>query len=166
MTAASRRVGQFWRHASARVAPEESRMAAQVLGPTLAPLFIELPVNDQRHGLDVLTTVFELERQPSQLLQQAALIHDIGKREARFSVLDRSLTVSLKALSPRVLAAWLRLRPNFARRFQIYDEHARIGAERVKRSGANELAAVLAEHHSPQPKLEVTRQLQRADQRN
>jgi len=73
-----RRIGQFWRHASARVTPQENANAERILGP-LAPFFLELPVNDQRHGLDVLETVIQLERQPSPLLQQAALLHDLGK---------------------------------------------------------------------------------------
>ena len=73
-----RRVGQFWRHASARVTPQESATAERILGP-LAPFFLALPVNDQRHGLDVLETVTQLERQPTQLLQQAALLHDLGR---------------------------------------------------------------------------------------
>ena len=105
-----RRVGQFWRHASARVTPEERANAERILGP-LAPLFLELPVNDQRHGLDVLETVAQLEPQPSQLLRQAALLHDLGKSNAHFSVIERSLTVFLRAVSPTTLQGLLRSRP-------------------------------------------------------
>jgi len=123
------RVGQFWRHASARVTPGERATAEMVLGPGLAPLFLQLPVNDQRHGLDVLDTVTRLDGQPSPLLQQAALLHDVGKGGARFSVVDRSLTVFLEAVAPRILRSMLAARPAFARRFATYRDHARIGAE-------------------------------------
>ena len=167
MTASAlHRVGQFWRHASARVTPAERATAARVLGPELAPLFAQLPINDQRHGLDVLDTVTRLEGQPSRLLQQAALLHDLGKAAARFSVVDRSLTVFLQAALPRILQSMLAARPAFARRFEIYRDHARIGAETLHTLGAHELAAVVAEHHIADPTLEVTRHLKRADGRN
>jgi putative nucleotidyltransferase with HDIG domain len=159
------RVGQFWRHASARVTPEERANAERILGP-LAPFFVALPVNDQRHGLDVLDTVTDLEAQPSPLLQQAALLHDLGKSEAHFSVIERSLTVVLRAVSPKTLNALQRSRPGFARRYGIYADHARIGAERLRAAGAAELAAIVAEHHAKTPQSEVTRRLQRADGRN
>jgi hypothetical protein len=166
MTGALHRVGQFWRHASARVSEQESRAAEQVLGPSLWPLFAQLPVNDQRHGLDVLKTVRRLEGQPDRLLQQAALLHDAGKAGARFSVVDRSLTVFLRAASPRLLEVVLRARPGFARRHDLYVDHARVGAERLRHAGAPELAAIVAQHHDREPASEVTRRLQRADGRN
>jgi hypothetical protein len=165
LTSAARRVGQFWRHASARVTQQERARAEQLLGP-LGPLFLELPVNDQRHGLDVLQTVTRLEGQPSRLLQQAALLHDLGKAGAHFSVMDRSLTVFLQAASPRALNALLRSRPSFARRYRVYADHARIGAERLRAAGAVDLAAIVAEHHAVEPESKVTRDLKRADGRN
>lgn len=138
----------------------------ELLGPALWPLYAQLPVNDQRHGLDVLETVMQLEGQPDRLLQQAALLHDVGKAGAQFSVMERSLTVFLRAASPRLLELLRRARPGFARRHDIYVDHARIGAERLRAAGANELAAVVAEHHDSSPRSDVTRRLQRADGRN
>lgn len=166
MTSALHRVGQFWRHASARVTAEERANVEELLGPSLAPLFVQLPVNDQRHGLDVLKTVTRLEAQPGRLLQQAALLHDLGKAGARFSVIDRSLTVFLRSVAPRSFHTVLRARPAFARRYATYVEHARIGAERLQAVGAAELAAIVAEHHAPTPQSDVTRRLKRADARN
>lgn len=166
MTGALHRVGQFWRHASARVTPKESLAAQQILGPELSPLFLALPINDQRHGLDVLETVTRLEGEPGRLLQQAALLHDVGKGGVHFSVLDRSLSVFLSAVSPKLLEAMLEARPRFASRYRAYADHARIGAEQLRSRGASELGAVVAEHHAAAPTLEVTRRLQRADRRN
>ena len=167
MTGSARhRVGQFWRHASARVTEQERGAVEQLLGPALWPLFAGLPVNDQRHGLDVLETVRRLEGEPDRLLQQAALLHDVGKAGAEFSVVERSLTVFLRAASSRLLQALLRARPGFARRYDVYVDHARIGAQRLRAAGAPELAAIVAEHHAPKPMSEITRRLQRADGRN
>jgi putative nucleotidyltransferase with HDIG domain len=167
MTGSARhRVGQFWRHASARVTERERAAVEHLLGPALWPLFAGLPVNDQRHGLDVLETVRRFEGEPDRLLQQAALLHDVGKAGAEFSVVERSLTVFLRAASPRLLQALLRARPGFARRHDVYVDHARIGAERLRAAGAPELAAIVAEHHAPDPTSEITRRLKRADGRN
>lgn len=166
MTGALHRVGQFWRHTSARVSLDERREAERILGPELSPLFLGLPINDQRHGLDVLATVTALEGEPSRLLQQAALLHDAGKGGVRFSVIDRSLAVFVSAISPSLLEAWLRARPGFAARYRAYADHARIGAEQLRSRGATELAAIVAEHHAAAPSSDVTRRLQRADRRN
>jgi CRISPR-associated nuclease/helicase Cas3-like protein len=166
MTGALHRVGQFWRHASARVSVEDAVSAERILGPELAPFFLSLPVNDQRHGLDVLETINRLETEPGRLLQQAALLHDVGKGGVRFSIIDRSLAVFVNAISPRLLDMMLSARPGFAARYRAYVDHARIGADRLRAAAATELAAVVAEHHATTPELDVTRRLQRADRRN
>jgi putative nucleotidyltransferase with HDIG domain len=136
--------------------------AAALLGPELTPLFMALPVNEQRHALNVLATVEQMGEQ-NLLLRQAALLHDLGKGQAEFSVLERSLAVSLEAVSPALLRLLMMLRPGFRARYQAYKDHAAIGAARLQAMGAAQLAAVIAEHHLPNPTLEVTRQLRRAD---
>lgn len=167
MTAgAMHRVAQFWRHTSAWVSSAELARVRDLLGPLLSGYFLELPVNDQRHGLDVLETLFRTDPDAPLVLQQAALVHDMGKAGARVSVVERSVTVFLSAASPPLLQRLLRARPGFARRYEIYRDHARIGAERLYAAGAAELAAVVAEHHASHPTLDLTRRLQRADGAN
>lgn len=157
------RLRQFWRHAAARVSVDDVRMVREILGTDLSPLFLRLPVNDQRHGLDVLATVTRDEDATPRILQQAALLHDMGKAGAHFSVIERSLCVFLSAVSPGLLRALLSGRPAFARRYAAYKDHARIGAETLRQAGATDLAALVAEHHAAQPSVELTRRLQRAD---
>jgi hypothetical protein len=167
MTAqAIHRVGQFWRHSSARVSAAELQRAKDILGPQLSGFFMELPVNDRRHGLDVLATIDRNLPGAPRLLQQAALLHDMGKSGARLSVVERSAVVLLGALSQRGLQAALRARPSLGRRFEIYREHSRIGAARLERAGAAELAAIVREHHDAHPQLEMTSALQLADHAN
>jgi putative nucleotidyltransferase with HDIG domain len=162
MSSGLHRVGQFWRHSSARVSQADLVKASNVLGNRLTPLFLCLPVNEQRHALNVLATVERLG-DDDLLLRQAALLHDLGKGQADFSVLDRSLAVFLEAVSPRLLQLVLRSSPGFAARYRVYKDHAAIGASRLRELGALELAEVIAEHHVPNPTLEATRQLRRAD---
>ena len=164
--AALHRVGQFWRHSSARVSAAEISRAQTILGPGLNGFFLELPVNDQRHGLDVLATIERTLPDPSPILRQAALLHDMGKAGAALTVLERSLTVFLAVLSPRLLEVALRLQPGLSRRYAIYRDHARIGSERLRAAGAADLAAVIAEHHAPGPRSEAAVALQRADRAN
>lgn len=160
--ATRRRVGQFWRHSSARVTPAEHGHATEILGPDLAPLFHALPTNEQRHALDVLATLERLGEQ-DRVLQQAALLHDMGKATVRFSIIDRSLAVFLEAVSPSLFARLLGALPGFRRRYETYRQHAAIGAARLETLGATELAAVVAEHHAVAPALDRTRRLRRAD---
>lgn len=136
--------------------------ATTLLGPELAPLFTALPVNEQRHALNVLATVERMGGRDL-VLRQAALLHDVGKGQTGFSVLDRSLAVFLEAVSPRAMRLLTKLRPGFGARYQAYADHAVVGAARLRSLGAFQLAAVIAEHHLPNPTLEVTRQLRRAD---
>jgi putative nucleotidyltransferase with HDIG domain len=162
VSSALHRVGQFWRHSSARVSQADLMSASTVLGSRLSPLFLSLPVNEQRHALNVLATVERLG-DDDLLLRQAALLHDVGKGQADFSVLDRSLAVFLETVSPGLLRLVLRASPGFAARYQVYKDHAAIGAARLRALGALELAEVIAEHHLPNPSLEATRRLRRAD---
>jgi hypothetical protein len=165
IAAAGRRVAQFWRHSSARVTPEERAHAEQILGPRLAPLFLGLPVNEQRHALDVLATLEGLGEE-DRVLQQAALLHDMGKATVYFSIIERSLAVFLEAVSPAVWSRLLERRPGFRHRYETYRQHPAIGAARLQELGASEVAAVIAEHHAPSPTLERTRRLRHADGRN
>jgi hypothetical protein len=90
----------------------------------------------------------------------------MGKAEAGVSVLERSLAVFLGAVFPAGLTAWRRLLPSFGRRYAGYLDHAALGARRLAAAGAKELAAVVREHHDPDPRLEHTRRLRDADRSN
>jgi predicted HD phosphohydrolase len=140
--------------------------AAQILGEPLFALFNELPRNERRHGLDVLNTVLIQEASLEPLLLQAALLHDMGKASARFSVMDRSLAVFLERVAPAAIGLLERLLPDFAHRYRAYRDHPKTAAAVLRKMGAEELSAVVAEHHVANPSLEVTRRLQRADQLN
>jgi putative nucleotidyltransferase with HDIG domain len=162
LRAAGRRVVQFWRHSSARVTAAERARAAGILGPELAPLFGGLPVNEQRHALDVLATL-ERMGEEDRVLLQAALLHDLGKAAARFSIVERSLAVFMEALAPAIFARLLDRPSDFRRRYEAYRQHAAVGAARLQELGAMDVAAVVAEHHAPMPALERTQRLRRAD---
>ena len=80
----------------------------------------------------------------------AALLHDIGKLDARFGPVRRALaTLAAGVLGPRRVESWVD-RSGFARRCALYMLHDQLGADRVKITGGRQEAAVWAgAHHRP-----------------
>jgi hypothetical protein len=69
---------QFGRHLVAHVAPAERAGLAGWLSPAQLALFDDMPVADQRHGLDVVARLRERGGDDAELLL-AGLFHDAGK---------------------------------------------------------------------------------------
>lgn len=61
-----------------RVGQDELEAARSLLGPSLAPLFLNMEKRDQRHALEVTRRLRD-QRADDQELLQAALLHDCGK---------------------------------------------------------------------------------------
>jgi hypothetical protein len=107
---------------------------AGLLDDTLAALFWDQPIVDQRHAIDAAHLV--LEHLPGNAAAaRAALLHDIGKRHARLGIPGRILATLLALLH---LPAPGRL--------GVYLDHARLGAEDLVESGAGELEVAYARH--------------------
>jgi putative nucleotidyltransferase with HDIG domain len=161
---ARHRVRQFARAATARVPEHERRAAQDLLGAGLYRLFAAMRRNDQRHALDVLTTLRHLGEQDLVVLR-AALLHDAGKAGAPFTIVERSASVFLAAAVPAVLARITQT--GWGARYQRYRDHARRGAELVREGGGDALLAqVIAEHHEPAGTLPQTQRLRFADRLN
>ena len=80
----------------------------------------------------------------------AALLHDVGKLDARLGVYGRVVaTVSGAVGGPGMADAWSE-RSGFTRRVGLYLRHPEIGADRIRLAGGPEEAAQwAAAHHSP-----------------
>ena len=80
----------------------------------------------------------------------AALLHDVGKLDARFGPVRRALaTTAAGVLGPRMVESWVD-RSGFIRRCALYVFHDQLGADRVKMAGGRREAALWAEaHHRP-----------------
>jgi len=90
---------------------------------------------DQRHAVDV----FERTGHRADLAQ-SALLHDIGKRNGLQSAVARSLAT---------VAIWLRI--PLGGRWAAYRDHGPLGAEVLRRIGADALAVAFAEYHPGGP---------------
>jgi hypothetical protein len=86
----------------ARVGPEQDALAARLLPPGARRLFVEMPVADRRHGVEVAQRLLAAGYDDPELLA-AALVHDAGKGR-RLRLRHRVAAVLLDAVAPRLLA--------------------------------------------------------------
>lgn len=148
-----RRVRQFVRGVTAAVSAEELQAAAAFLPPAGLERFRQMPVDAQRHSLNVLTTLQHAGWHDPHLAA-AALLHDSGKVAATaagltFNAWIRSALVLIEAVAPG-LAARLAVADAYGGwryLLHVHLEHARIGAGWAETDGCSPLTCWLIAHH-------------------
>lgn len=114
--------------------------------------FRRQPNHDQRHAIGVARDVeHRLAGTPyadDRRWPEAALLHDIGKLDARLGVYGRVVaTVAGHAAGHHMADAWSTKR-GFTRRVGLYLRHAELGADRIRiAQGSEEAARWAAAHH-------------------
>jgi len=129
-------VRRFYGFLRARpLSPGEQDGVRTQLSPELAMLFFAQPAPDQRHAVEVA-------RRVSQLLpgdaaaNEAALMHDVGKRHSGLGAIGRSLaTVYDTAGLP------------LTSRMRSYRDHGAVGADEVAAAGATAFTIVFTRSH-------------------
>jgi putative nucleotidyltransferase with HDIG domain len=153
------RVGQVRSAHTASMSIADLAEVRAHLDPQLTELFLRMAVRDQVHALRVLHRLDGAEP----LLQQAALLHDIGKSEAPLGTIGRSLMVLAGAIGARGLLMRV---PGIGPRVRRYLDHPRIGADLLRHAGADApLVQIVAEHESKRPSHPETAVLQAMDDR-
>ena len=176
----SYRVGQFWRGLVARVEPHEQAQVAAILTVPAQALFRRMPLDAQRHSLNVLHDLGRAGyHQPD--LAAAALLHDVGKLAAaaggiKLGLWLRGPLVLLEQFAPQLAAHWAADDPDQGWRYALHvqREHAMIGASWAARTGCSSVCCWLIAHHqTPLNEINATPQqqellaaLQAADNRN
>jgi putative nucleotidyltransferase with HDIG domain len=151
------RVGQVVAAARASLTDADRAEAMAELPPSLQPLFAAMAPRDQVHGLRVLRRIGS----DAPVLRQAALLHDAGKAVTPLGTPGRSLVVLAESVGAGRL---LELVPLWGRRVRRYRQHPSIGAEMLRRAGADPgLVEIVAEHQAQAPRRPETRQLQGVD---
>jgi hypothetical protein len=136
----------------------EQVLTAAVTDPQLAPDLVaqwrRMPHHDQRHAIGVARSVeadlagTEYAEDPRWLA--AALLHDLGKLDARLGVHGRVTATLCAAVAGREMAEPWSERRGFTRRVGLYLLHPRLGADRIRVAGGPEAAAAwAAAHHEP-----------------
>ena len=172
------RVRQFWRGFTARVDEAELNSIRPLLPPDAYSLLLRLPVDAQRHSLNVLGDL----RQRGTVdpdLAAAALLHDVGKLAAedagvRINLWLRGPLVLLKAFAPTIYQRLQSDGPQTSWRYAlyVYEAHPQIGAEWAKQAGCSELTCWLIGQHQMQLTAQLNKEaallakLQWADARN
>ena len=126
-----------------------------VLTPAGFVQFRRQPNHDQRHAIGVARdmearlagTVYA--RDPRWL--SAALLHDIGKLDARLGVYGRVVATVAGTVAGREHAEAWSTSTGFTRRVGLYLRHTELGGDRIRLAGEPEEAAVWsAVHHDPE----------------
>lgn len=147
------RLRQFFTGLQAQVTVDELRMVTELLPPTLLTRFQQMPVDAQRHSLNVLASVRVAGfTQPEMAL--AALLHDVGKVAAaesgvRLGLWLRGPLVIVEALWPQALRRLRSADVSTGWRYLLYvqQEHPQIGAAWARLAGCPRLTCWLIEHH-------------------
>jgi hypothetical protein len=126
---------------------------AEVLGEDELVLFRRMRPADRRHAATVARRVeVALGHEADGPVLAAALLHDVGKVEARLGAYGRvAATLSGMAVGgdPDVIRAWTRTR-GLTRRIGLYLQHPRLGGDLLALAGADPLTVAWArEHHLP-----------------
>ena len=134
--------------------PSDTAWVESVLTPATASHWVLQPNHDRRHTIRVAR---EVERQlagtpygDDPRWVTAALLHDIGKLDARLGVYGRVVATVSGAVAGNATAdAWSEKR-GFTRRVGLYLRHPELGADRIRFVGGPEAAAAwAAAHHEP-----------------
>lgn len=118
-----------------------------VLADAPLALYVDMPLGDQIHALRVLECLGQAGT-VSPELEQAALLHDVGKTHAGLNLLYRTVIVLLRAVQPRWLAALsAKDSSRWRRPFYYQARHAELGAEMCRRAGCSEHVVALVRCH-------------------
>jgi hypothetical protein len=148
-------VGRFFESLVPRpVRTDDREWVEQVLLPDEYALWSRLALADRRESIAVARRTHEelagTEYADDPRWSAAALLHDVGKLDARFGPVRRALATMLAVvLGPRVVEGWVD-KTGFRRRCALYVFHDQLGADRVKMAGGRKEAALWADaHHRP-----------------
>jgi putative nucleotidyltransferase with HDIG domain len=138
--------------------PDDLRWAHDVLGDDdLFALWARQPGSDQRHSLAVARGVERMLAGTAEAGDRrwptCALLHDIGKLDARLGVYGRVVATLAGAVAGHEMAGPWSQRRGFTRRVGLYLRHPELGAVSVRLAGGPEEAArwAAAHHDDPRP---------------
>lgn len=171
------RIRQFTNGLTAQVDAAELRAIQELLPPDGLALFQRMPVDAQRHSLNVQYTL-QSSGHADVDLAVAALLHDVGKVAAagvRINLWLRGPLVLLEALAPAWLDRLASANPAHGWRYalHVHITHPAIGAAWADQAGCTEISCwLIAQHQNKHATtqdtrlLELLHALQWADNRN
>jgi hypothetical protein len=117
--------------------------------------FRRQPNHDQRHAIgvarDVQTRLADTPFAGNDRWLAAALLHDVGKLDARLGVYGRVVATLAGSVAGGGIADAWSAKQGFTRRVGLYLRHAELGADRIRIAGGPEEAAQWASAHHDSP---------------
>lgn len=147
MSTVLHRIKQFVRAWRARVEPRELKLLSEYLDSAQRALFVKMAVSDQRHSLDLFYAL-RARGETDEALLQVALLHDVGKSQARIQLWQRVAYVLMGRLArrwrERFCASPAR---DWRYPFFVLAHHTELGAELAARAGCSEEVVALIRNH-------------------
>jgi hypothetical protein len=148
-------VGRFFSSlAPLPVRATDREWVERVLQPEELDLWSKLSRADRRESIAVArrteAALAGTEYEGDPRWSAAALLHDVGKLDARFGPVRRSVATILAAvLGRRVVEGWVD-KSGFLRRCALYTFHDQLGSDRLRMAGGRKEAQLWADaHHRP-----------------
>jgi hypothetical protein len=134
---------------------------AERLLPGELELWKQMSRPDRRHAHGVARRVERaLGVEATHPVLAAALLHDVGKTDARLRTYGRVVATLSASVAGRDMAKVWRNQTGFIRRVGLYLLHPEIGAERLELAGSDPLTVAWArEHHLPVDQWTLPRHL-------
>jgi hypothetical protein len=144
---------QAWNALVTQSAPEDQKLAHQILTPMQMNLFLHMQAGEQVHSIRILRELMNKgERHPDLML--AALLHDVGKIRHPLRIWEKAISVLGKFLSPEHAKRWGKISVEPTVRiswwqwpFIVSEQHADWGADLVFEAGASPLATSIIRRH-------------------
>lgn len=141
------RVRQTLQATFAWVLPLDERCAKSYLSEAQFALFKTMRRSERQHHLRVLEKLLKKGQNHPALLT-AALLHDVGKTRARFTIIERILAVLVKKFLPRQFEIWANGdAKGWKQPFVVSAKHPEWGAEMVNTAGGDALTVELIRQH-------------------
>jgi hypothetical protein len=153
-----------------RTPPDDAAWARDQLSDAERRLFDRMTPVDQAHSVRVArrVEVSAGDQDGAEVVVVAALLHDVGKGEARLGIYGRVVATLCDVFADDQLAQAWSQRSGITRRIGLYLRYPKLGAESLQLAGSSPLVvAWSAEHHEPEETwtvpLDFGRLLQAAD---
>ncbi|GIK63238.1 MAG: HDIG domain-containing protein [Chloroflexota bacterium] len=141
------RVRQTLQATFAWVLPLDERCAKLYLSEAQFALFKTMRRSERQHHLRVLEKLLK-KGQNHPALITAALLHDVGKTRARFTIIERILAVLVKKFLPHQFETWANGEAKgWKQPFVVSAKHPEWGAEMVAMAGDDAMVVELIRQH-------------------
>lgn len=149
MATAKQRLQQGFRALLAGARPVDLRLARQHLTVREFEAFQQMARAEQLHSLEVLRDILAQDKAAPSALAVAALLHDVGKSRCHLALWQKTASVLVKALLPRLAVRLGRGEGlHFWRApFTLHEHHPQWSGDILRACGSDCAAIWLAEHH-------------------